>query len=193
MSDAEAAHRTLSHLDRKLVQLLTQDSRRSNTELAGQLGVSRMTVKNRIDGLVRRGVVERFTIQLAEDTGVRDHGEATFFHLKLKRPFCKRIYETVQDWPELIGAWSIAGSTDMTLLVQAAGVDRLDDLRDRLARHPDIEAVWTAMILRQWVHKSSLNPDYDPSRAPDRLDIRLREIAAEQSAGNISCESDMPR
>jgi Lrp/AsnC family leucine-responsive transcriptional regulator len=182
MGDAEVSDRALSQLDRKLVQLLSQDSRRSNTELAGLLGVSRMTVKNRIDGLIRRGVVERFTIKLAENKGDREHGDATFFHMKLKRPFCKRIYETVQDWPELIGAWSIAGSTDMTLLVQAAGFDRLDDLRDRLARHPDIEAVWTAMILRQWVHKSSLNPDYEPNHAPDRLDIRLREIAAEQGA-----------
>ncbi|MBL6430918.1 MAG: Lrp/AsnC family transcriptional regulator [Alphaproteobacteria bacterium] len=108
-------------MDRQLVQLLTQNSRRSNTELAGLLGVSRMTIKNRIDGLVRRGVVERFTIKLAEDTGDRHHCEATFFHLKLKRPFCKRIYETVQDWPELIGAWSIAGSTDMTLLFRPPG------------------------------------------------------------------------
>ncbi|WP_029059906.1 Lrp/AsnC family transcriptional regulator [Stappia stellulata] len=193
MKDAEVSDRPLSELDRKLVQLLTQDARRSNTELAGLLDVSRMTVKNRIDGLVRRGVIERFTIKLADERGGREPAEAAFFHMKLKRPFCKHIHDAVQGWPELIGAWSIAGSTDMTLLVQAAGFDRLDDLRDLLARHPDVETVWTAMILRQWAHKSSLNPDYDPRRPPDRLDRRLGEIAAEQGADRMTDEGAAPR
>jgi len=178
MSDRGIPDIVLNPLDRKLIQLLTEDARRSNTELAALLGVSRMTVKNRIDRLVDRGVIERFTVQLAEEERGKQSGESAFFHMKLKRPFCKLVHDTIQNWPELIGAWSIAGGTDMTILVQAAGYDRLEEIRDRLARHPEVEIVWTAMILRQWTHKSSRNRDYDPLDGPDRLDQRLREIAA---------------
>jgi Lrp/AsnC family leucine-responsive transcriptional regulator len=178
MSDKGVPDIILNPLDRKLIQLLTEDARRSNTELAALLGVSRMTVKNRIDRLVDRGVIERFTIRLAEEERGKQSGESAFFHMKLKRPFCKLVHDTIQNWPELIGAWSIAGSTDMTILVQAAGYDRLEQIRDRLARHPEVKVVWTAMILRQWTHKSSRNRDYDPLADPERLDPRPNGIAA---------------
>lgn len=176
----------ISPLDRDLIRLLSQDARRSNTELAGLLKVSRTTIKNRIARLVDLGVIERFTIKLAG----KDHGgppeESAFFHMKLKRPFCRMVYESVRGWPELTGAWSIAGGTDMTLLVQCKGLDRLEDLRDRLARHPEVEVVWTAMVLRQWSLKSSMNRDYEPGDGPDRLDLRLEEIVAEDRRRDIS-------
>jgi Lrp/AsnC family leucine-responsive transcriptional regulator len=186
MSDKGISDNPLSPFDRKLIQLLSEDARRTNTELAAVLNVSRMKVKNRIDRLVDRGVIERFTIEVAkEEVGIQN-GEAAFFHMKLKRPFCKMVFDTVQNWPEVVGAWSIAGGTDMSILVQAAGYDRLEELRDKLARHPEVELVWTAMILRQWVHKSSRNRDYDPLDGPDRLDRRLREIAATGRVGELN-------
>lgn len=109
----------LTPLDRKLLHLLEEDARRSYTELAALLGVSRMTVKNRVDRLVDKGVIETFTIRLAEAGANRPKVPAAmaFFHLKLKRPFCKTVFETIETWPEVLGAWSIAGETDMTLLI----------------------------------------------------------------------------
>ncbi len=176
----------VSPLDRELIRLLSEDARRSNTELAGLLKVSRTTVKNRIVRLVELGIIERFTVKLAGKDRGRDAGEAAFFHMKLKRPFCRTVYESVRSWPELTGAWSIAGGTDMTLLVQCTGLDRLEDLRERLVRHPEVEVVWTAMVLRQWSLKSSLNPDHEPGDGPDRLDLRLEEIAAGNRRQDIS-------
>lgn len=149
----------LSPLDRKLLHLLEEDARRSYTELAGLLDVSRMTVKNRIDRLLEKGVIETFTIKLADAvagrTAAGSEGETAFFHLKLKRPFCKTVYDTVRSWPEIIGAWSIAGETDMTLLVRCAPDGTLEEVRDRLARHPEVQSLSTAMILRQWRHRTT--------------------------------------
>ncbi|WP_186400851.1 Lrp/AsnC family transcriptional regulator [Stappia sp. P2PMeth1] len=184
MGDKDVFDNVLSPFDRRLIQLLSEDARRSNTELAALLDVSRMTVKNRIDRLLDRGVIERFTITLADEGRGKQSGESAFFHMKLRRPFCKLVHDTIQNWPELIGAWSIAGGTDMTILVQAAGYDRLEEIRDRLARHPEVEIVWTAMILRQWTHKSSRNRDYHPNDGPDRLDLRMREIGSRISELN---------
>ena len=146
----------LAPMDRKLIRLLEEDSRRSYTELAALLGVSRMTVKNRVDRLVDRGVIETFTIKLADagSQGPTQPAATAFFHLKLKRPFCKTVYETIETWPEVLGAWSIAGETDMTLLVSCTSDGTLEDLRDRLARHPEVRALSTAMVLRQWRHKT---------------------------------------
>jgi len=176
----------LSTLDRKLVALLCEDARRSHTELAARLAVSRTTVKNRIERLLDLGVIERFTVKLAGSGDEKLRGGAAFFHMKLRRPFCKSVHDAVRGWPELVGAWSITGTTDMTLLVQSEGLERIEDLREQLVRHPEVELVWTAMVLRQWSLKSSRNRDYEPGDGPDRLDLRLQEMAGETGAEQVA-------
>ncbi|MCA1298439.1 Lrp/AsnC family transcriptional regulator [Stappia indica] len=172
------ADTSLSEIDRGLIQLLTENARRSNTELAAMLNVSRMTVKNRIDRRVDRGIIEQFTIKVKAGNDESRDGEVAFFHMKLKGSFCKRVYERLKGWPELVGAWSIAGETDMIALVHCLGFDRPEALRERLARFPEVEQVWTAMVLRQWAHKASRAPDYDPRNGLDRLDLHMQELGA---------------
>uniref|UniRef100_UPI003BABBB8B Lrp/AsnC family transcriptional regulator n=1 Tax=Stappia sp. TaxID=1870903 RepID=UPI003BABBB8B len=174
----------LSPMDRKLIRLLEEDSRRSYTELAAILGVSRMTVKNRVDRLVDRGVIETFTIKLADTgpSGPTQPAATAFFHLKLKRPFCKTVYETIEAWPEVLGAWSIAGETDMTLLVSCASDGTLEELRDRLARHPEVQALSTAMVLRQWRHRTDGAPGTAQRiPAPDVLEKAEPRLQEEMS------------
>ena len=178
-SSAEKVSR-ISEIDRQLIALLKQDSRRTYSQLSGMLGVSRTTVKDHMDRLKEFGIIKRFTVDVAE-TGHRSaSGVNAFFHLQLKRPVCKIIYESVSGWPELVGCWSIAGGTDMTLLVICTSDDELEMLRDRLARHPEVKTLWTAMVLRQWAHTPDTNRDYQPNSEPDRLDHRLAKIAADK-------------
>ena len=54
----------IDELDLKLIYLLMDDSRLSISELAERLGVSRPTVKSRLEKLQREGVIQGFTIRL---------------------------------------------------------------------------------------------------------------------------------
>jgi DNA-binding Lrp family transcriptional regulator len=58
---------TLDDTDRRLVALLRTDGRLPASSLAAALGVSRGTVQNRIDRLVREGVIQGFTVRLRPD------------------------------------------------------------------------------------------------------------------------------
>ena len=149
-SSGSVAHE-LGDLERRLIALLRQDSRRTYSELAGLLQVSRPTVTERIERLVERGIIRRFTIELAEGES-EPEGLTAFFHLQLRGPLCRAVYRSMTGWPALLGCWSIAGSTDMTVLVRCTGQEELEFLRDRLARHPDVKTLWTELCLRQWCH-----------------------------------------
>lgn len=173
--------RKLDDLDCRLLSLLKQDSRRTDSEMASILSVSRTTVKERTDRLLRQGVIKRFTIEVADQDQKQAGGISAFFHLQLRRPVCKIIFETISGWPELVGCWSIAGGTDMTVLVSCATDDELELLRDRLARHPEVKTLWTALILRQWLHRDDSSRNYSPYKGPDRLDRRLEEIAVQRA------------
>ena len=169
----------LSETDRQLITLLKQDSRRTYCEMGVILSISRTTVKDRIDRLMDAGIIKRFTIELAETEQHAKAGVGAFFNLRLKRPFCKAVQETINGWPELVGSWSIAGGTDMMVYVNCMSDDELEILRDRLARHPEVKTLWTDMVLRQWINRSDKNLDYNADSGPDRLDIRHAELASE--------------
>lgn len=183
---SEDAASVLSPLDRELLALLRENSRRSNTELAARLNVSRTTIAEHIERLKDRGVIRRFTIQVAEPKANKPRGIGAFFHLKLRRPVCPIVFSAVKGWPELVGCWSIAGGTDMTVHVHCAVHEELEVLRDRLSRHPEIETLWTATILRQWAQRPDPELNYEPGDKPDLLDIRMQEIEAERYGATLS-------
>lgn len=154
----------LSNLDRELLGFLQQNSRFSYSDLAKKLGVSRTTVKERIARLKEQGIIQRFTVELAGAPRPELQGTGAFFHVKLRRPVCSLVFQVVRGWPELIGCWSIAGETDMTLQVLCSSMSQLEALRDRLTRHPEITVIRTEMILRQWAYY--LNPSSNNPIAP---------------------------
>lgn len=57
----------MDEVDQRLISALRHDSRASLSDLAGHLGVSRTTVRARIERLQRRGDILGFTVVLKED------------------------------------------------------------------------------------------------------------------------------
>ena len=96
--------------------MLEQDSRRTVSEIASIAGVSRTTVKDRISLMRERGVIRRFTIDIAKAPQIEPACGSAFFQLRLHRPVCRIVYASINGWPEVIGCWSIAGELDMIVL-----------------------------------------------------------------------------
>lgn len=58
----------MDELDEKLLNLLERDARATVAHIAAMAGVSRATVKARIERLVERNIIERFTIIKGAET-----------------------------------------------------------------------------------------------------------------------------
>lgn len=153
--DAKMA--SLTQTDRQLLSILRQDSRRSISEMAAVLGVSRTTVKERMDRLHETGVIEKFTIKMGDVEPARPSGVRTFFAVRMHRPVCPIVYGFISGWPEVVGCWSISGDLDMMILVDCANNDEVERLRDKLARHPEVKTLTTTLVLKQWRLKSDLD------------------------------------
>ncbi|MBI4173371.1 MAG: Lrp/AsnC family transcriptional regulator [Candidatus Aenigmarchaeota archaeon] len=52
----------MDRTDQRLLELLEQDARQSNTDLARKLRISEGTVRNRIERLLKSGAIQRFTV-----------------------------------------------------------------------------------------------------------------------------------
>ena len=59
--------RNLTELEQRLTELLKKDSRKSMSEIAEELGVSRITAKKTMDSLLESGKIKAFTVRLDMD------------------------------------------------------------------------------------------------------------------------------
>ncbi|MDH5403349.1 MAG: Lrp/AsnC family transcriptional regulator [Candidatus Heimdallarchaeota archaeon] len=57
----------IDEFDNKLLELLKENSKLKNTELAKSLNVTEGAIRNRISKLVSSGIIEKFTIQIKEE------------------------------------------------------------------------------------------------------------------------------
>lgn len=145
----------LSTTDKMILQLLRENARRSLTEIGQLVGLSRPTVRHHVDKLVRQKVIRRFTIDIEQGLEDRPSGVRAMFDVRLKRNVCGKVFASISGWSELVSCWSTSGSTDMRVLVEAADQGIIEDLRDRLARHPEVASLTTTMILKTWCERIS--------------------------------------
>lgn len=163
----------LSPTDRMILELLRENARRSLTEIAGLVGLSRPTVRHHIEKLQREGVIRRFTIDIDAPEAGLPRGVRAMFDVRLRRNVCGIVYASIQNWSELVSCWSVSGSVDMRVLVEAADQSIIEDLRDRLARHPEVASLTTTMILKTWCERISGIAE----QAPEEYVITRRSVA----------------
>jgi Lrp/AsnC family leucine-responsive transcriptional regulator len=158
----------LNNTDRGILGLLREDGRMQVSELAARLGVSRTTVRNRIDMLCERNIIKRFTIELDREHADSGSPSSAFFLLQLKRRMCRLIFHKIKGWPELRQAWSLSGQNDMLLLVHAVDNEGIEDLRARLIRDPEIVKVETVIVLSEWLKQTQ---EHGRETSPDEIRI----------------------
>ena len=162
----------LTKTDRVILELLRENSRRSITEIAAILDLSRPTVKHHVDKLSQENVIRRFTIEIDTPDEQRPQGIRAMFDVRLRRNVCGMVYSSISHWSELVSCWSTSGSTDMRVLVEAADQTILEDLRDRLARHPEVQSLTTTMVLKTWCERISGIQE----RAPEEFVITRKGV-----------------
>lgn len=145
----------LNPTEKKILELLRENSRRSLTEIGAIVGLSRPTVRHHIDKLAAKGIIRRFTIEIDHPDIEVPQGVRALFDLRLRRNVCGKVFSSIAGWSELVSCWSTSGSTDMRVLVEAADQTIIEGLRDRLARHPEVASLTTTMILKTWCERIS--------------------------------------
>ena len=111
-------------LDRKILDLLTLNSRESVTHLAKELGVSRATVQERIRRLEKSKVIQSYTININSDfqrNMVSAHAMIAIDQKK-NREVCNRLKKI----PAVKALYSVNGDYDVIALLQEPTTEELD-------------------------------------------------------------------
>ena len=111
-------------LDRKIIDLLTINSRESITQLAAVLGVSRATVQERIRRLEKSRVIQSYTININPDYQrnlVSAHAMIAV-DPKRNREVCNQLKKV----PAIKSLYSVNGDYDVIAMLQEPTTEELD-------------------------------------------------------------------
>ncbi|MFC7073184.1 Lrp/AsnC family transcriptional regulator [Halovenus rubra] len=136
----------MDELDREILEILRRDARTPYTEIAKEVGTSEGTIRNRVEGMVESGVIERFTVatrtgnvkamvEITVDVNVHTGG----------------LTEQMAEWEQVDFVWQVSGDEDIVLVVDTTDTRSLNELIARAREMDDVVSTTTRLILDEWL------------------------------------------
>jgi DNA-binding Lrp family transcriptional regulator len=136
----------MDELDREILEILRRDARTPYTEIAEEVGTSEGTIRNRVEGMVESGVIERFTVatrtgnvkamvEVSVDVDVHTGG----------------LTEQMAEWEQVDFVWQVSGEEDIVLVVDTTDTRGLNELISRAREMDEVMSTTTRLILDEWL------------------------------------------
>jgi Lrp/AsnC family leucine-responsive transcriptional regulator len=102
---------TLDEIDRQIIKALNQNGRISYTDLAKNIGLSRVAIQARINTLMEDGVIERFTAVInPEKIGIT---VSAFFNVEVEPQNLQAVADTLADEPAVTSLYHMTGPSKL--------------------------------------------------------------------------------
>lgn len=121
--------------DRKLLDILEDNSRLSFADLGRKINLSPSAVRERVQRMEDSGIIKKYNIQV-DNRKLGNELEA-FMLLKVFPGQLKHIIETIKDFPEIKEAHRITGSQNLHLKIVIKNQLYLQKLLDQLMVYGD--------------------------------------------------------
>ncbi|MEK1852869.1 MAG: Lrp/AsnC family transcriptional regulator [Phyllobacterium sp.] len=135
----------MDDVDRKLLSLLRDDCRMPVSSMATVLGISRATVRTRIDKLTTDGTIQGFTVTLKAGAGI--YGVRAVAMVEVAGQAAEKVVRRLQGFPEIRALHTTNGRWDIVAEIEVETLEAFDrTLRD--IRHIDgITSTETSILL----------------------------------------------
>lgn len=135
----------MDDLDRRLITCLRHNARRSVSDLALELGVSRATIRARLDRLERERIIRNYTVVVKGDADVAP--VRGIMSLEVEGRSTDAVVKALSGFPEIAAIHSTNGRWDLIIEVRASDLAELDQVLRRIRLIPAIRASETNLLL----------------------------------------------
>jgi DNA-binding Lrp family transcriptional regulator len=132
-------------LDQKLIALLRHNARRSVSDLAVNLGVSRATVKARMERLEKSGDIVGYTVILRADAV--DQRIRGVMMIEIEGHAADRVVRALGGFSEVSTIHTTNGRWDLVVELGTAGLTEFDAVLRRIRLIPGITGSETSLLL----------------------------------------------
>jgi Lrp/AsnC family leucine-responsive transcriptional regulator len=136
----------IDEIDKQILNILQQDARIANAEIARQVGLAPSAVLERIRKLEDRGVIKGFETKL--DAAAVDYGLTAFVAVRT-HDCCSETDKFLAEIPEVLEVHDVAGEDSYFLKVRVKNTEHLSRLlRERLKNVPNVASTKTTIVLQ---------------------------------------------
>lgn len=149
--------RELDQVDRALLQLLQEDGRMANNELAERAGIAPSTCLARVRGLIDRGVITGFTATI--DPSAIGVDLEVLISVSIRAGARQRIAELSEELrslPEVTQLYFLGGVEDFIIHLAAHNAEQVRDfVMEHLSAHPAVASTRTSIVFEH--HQAALS------------------------------------
>ena len=136
---------TLDDIDIKILKIINDDVRISYRQISRDLDVSVGTIHNRIDKMVKVGVIKKFS-------PIIDHEKlgfvlTTIIGVRVKGGNLKNWEEKTLFNKNIVGIYDVTGEYDAFLIAKLRNTNELNQFIKELLKDPIIERTYTQTVL----------------------------------------------
>lgn len=135
----------MDDLDQRLVTLLRHNGRRAISDLAHELGVSRATVRARMERLERQGEIVGYTVILRADAVSLPVRGITLVEVEGRAK--DRVVDVLGGFADVTAIHTTNGKWDLVIELATQSLTELDHLLSRIRLIPGITASETNLLL----------------------------------------------
>lgn len=135
----------MDKMDSSLISLLRHDARAPLSELADRLGVSRSTVRVRMERMQARGDIVGFTVQMKAD--VAQAAVRGIMMIAIEGRGTERIIRQLSGLPEVTGVHCTNGRWDVIVEISTTTLVAFDAILHQIRRFDGIHASETSLLL----------------------------------------------
>jgi DNA-binding Lrp family transcriptional regulator len=135
----------------ELLRLLQENSRRTVSDLANKMGLSRATVQQTMDRLELKGVIQGYTIKINPHYQQRQVSAYVMISVIPKKT--AHIVRQIQKYPQLDMLCTISGQYDLIAKVTEATTEALDSIIDGIATLDGVEKTLSHIVLSRKVDR----------------------------------------
>jgi len=131
--------------DMALLKLLQENAREPVSGLARKLGVSRTAVQERINRLMRDGVIEGFTVRIGSEWG---QGRVTaMVSLVVDPKHTADVIRALEKMPAITALWTVSGRNDLVAMARTGSTAEIDQVLDEVGSQRGVTRTESSIIL----------------------------------------------
>lgn len=135
----------MDDLDRKLLALLRTDARLPAASLALSLGISRATVKTRLDRLITQGTIQGFTVTLK--SAAASNVVRAIVMIEIEGQGADRIIRRLTGFPEVRHLYTTNGRWDVVAELETDSLEAFDEILRQIRNVDGISSTETSILL----------------------------------------------
>ncbi len=140
---------SMDKFDKAIINALKKNARRSISDVAAEVSLSRSAVSDMIKKLEQNGVIRGYQLLLSES---QKEAVSAYFEIQHKCPRCIDVVHVFHAIPEVVTCHGISGDMDLLVFVKTPSMRRLHEIREYIDTHTEIVKIKTHVVMSEWIN-----------------------------------------